>query len=299
MRIPAGLAKHSLALKEHAPTGLFVGGVVGMVGSTVLACRGTLKLSETLTRTQHDLDHAKGIPDEEYAESGESRQKDIALIYAKGLTDVAQLYAPSVVLGIASIAMLTKSHNILQQRNAALTAAYVALERGYAEYRERVIERYGEDVDHELRFPREKVRETNPDTGRERTVEVIGPNLDASPYARWFDESSSSWNREPEYNLLFLRNQQQWFNDKLRMQGYVFLNDVYDALGIPRSSSGQFVGWTLDGEGDGFVDFNIFNDDESIKRKFVNGKENHILLDFNVDGPIYGKIDEMHKVVWG
>lgn len=282
-------------MKKHSPTLLLVGGVVSSVGSTVLACRSTLKLHQVLETAQHDLNAARNLEHEEYSE--QDRRSDIAIIYTRSAVSVAQLYAPAVILGAASIAMLTKSHSILQQRNAALTAAYVALEKGFNEYRERVKAKYGEEQDREFRFPREKVREENSETGREHTVEVVQQDGTGSIYARFFDPLSPSWSKEPEYNLVFLKCQQNYANDLLRARGHVFLNEVYDMLGIPRSKAGAVVGWILSPDGDNYIDFGIFEGDTETKRAFVNGREGSILLDFNVDGLIYDKLDQIPREV--
>ena len=71
--------------------------------------------------------------------------------------------------------------------------------------------------------------------------------------------------------------------------------DVYDMLGIPRTKAGQIVGWLYRPEdpnykGDNHVDFGIYDYTKEINRDFVNGYERTILLDFNVDGPIYDLI---------
>lgn len=309
MKIPFGLAQHALTLKQSQPTILFVGGVVGAVGSTVLACRSTLKLEGVLEDIQDDLDLARNMPenleelknDPETAErykdkeyTVEDSKKDIAVIYVKGAVKVGKLYAPAIGLGVVSIALLTKSHMMLTHRNTALTAAYVALDKGFTAYRENVIEKYGEDVDREMRFPREKVKEPNPETGREHTVEKVKPFVPGgSIYARFFDESCAPFQPEPEYNLAFLMNQQNYMNDRLRMRKHLFLNEVYDALGMERSKAGAVVGWTLGQNSDNYVDFGIFDGENGMTRAFVNGHEGAILLDFNVDGVIIENLPDI------
>lgn len=111
-----------------------------------------------------------------------------------------------------------------------------------------------------------------------------------SPYARWFNETCIAWTKYPEQNHHFLLHQQSYANEKLKARGYLFLNEVYDMLGIPRTSAGQLVGWTYDNEnpiGDNFVDFGLFN---TRNENFVNGYEESVLLDFNVDGMILDRI---------
>lgn len=175
----------------------------------------------------------------------------------------------------------------------ALTAAYGALEKGFNEYRGRVVEKYGEEEDRNLRYGTMQVQIEDPETGKTKTVTRVDPN-DPSIYARFFDEMSSSWNRDPEYNMIFLKCQQNYANDLLRSRGHVFLNEVYDMVGVPRSKAGAVVGWILskNGETDNFIDFGVFEGRTDVARDFVNGVEGAILLDFNVDGVIWDKLDD-------
>lgn len=295
MKIPGGLARHALKLEKNSPTLLFGAGVVGSIASTVLACRATLKLEDVLAKAENNINIANSLEHREYSE--QDRKRDKAVIYTRTVVEVGRLYAPAMIVGGLSIAALTKSHNILNDRITALSAAYAGLDRAFEAYRARVAEKYGEEAEHQIRFPREKVKETNPETGREHSVDIVS-NLDASPYARFFDETSTSWDRDPEYNLLFLKSQQNWANDMLKMRGHVFLNEVYDSLGIPRSKAGAVVGWVVSKDGDNFVDFGIFDENDAVKRAFVNGHEKAILLDFNVDGIIYDRLSETAQEVF-
>lgn len=105
-----------------------------------------------------------------------------------------------------------------------------------------------------------------------------------SVYARCFDEGCYGWQKSAEYNLTFLKHAMQYANDMLKNKGHVFLNEIYDMLGIPRSKAGQIVGWRLNGpNSDNFIDFDL---DAPRNANFINGKTNVVLLDFNVDGPI-------------
>ena len=110
-------------------------------------------------------------------------------------------------------------------------------------------------------------------------------------YARLFDDSCQGWSKDPEYNLTFLRTQERWANDVLRTKGYLFLNDVYDMLGIKRTKIGQIVGWIYDEKnpiGDNYIDFGIDIEDNT-EIADMDGNR-FILLDFNVDGNILDRI---------
>lgn len=283
------IARNSLLVQKSSPGVLLGVGIAGMVGSTILACRATLKMDEVLDEAKGKLTTAKTLEHRDYSET--DRQRDVSLIYFQTGVKIARAYAPAIILGGISIYALTSSHQILTKRNAALTAAYAALEKGFSEYRARVVEKYGEDEDRNFRYGTRDETITDPDTGKKKKVTRVSMD-DPSIYACFFDSYSPSWSKEPEYNLIFLKCQQNYANDLLRSRGHVFLNEVYDMLGVPRSKAGAVVGWLLSAEGetDNFVNFGVFDGKTQANRDFVNGLEGSILLDFNVDGVIYDKI---------
>ena len=184
----------------------------------------------------------------------------------------------------------------MSKRNVALAGAYKLMETGFKDYRKRLVEEYGEDVDFQFKngIKNESVTiiEEDEDGKKKKvkkTIQVADPNQH-SVYSRFFDESCVNWEKNPEFNLTFLTCQQNYANNLLQAKGHVFLNEVYDMLGLPRSSAGAIVGWVLSKEGDNFVDFGIYDLQSESARDFVNGYERTILLDFNVDGVIYDKI---------
>lgn len=297
------LNRVGLKLKKHSPEILVVTGVVGTVASAVMACKATTKIDEVLAETKDNIDKTKDYVEkngfsEKYTE--EDYKKDLTIFYTKGGLELVKLYAPSVALGALSITAILSGHNVLRKRNVALAAAYATVEKGFKEYRGRVVERFGEELDRELKYniKAKEVEETTVDekTGEEKvtkkTVNVADPN-NYSTYARFFDDGCTGWTKDPEYNLMFLKNQQRYANDLLKSRGHLFLNEVYDMLGIPRTKAGQVVGWIYDEEypnGDNFVDFGIYDLYNEKARDFVNGYERSILLDFNVDGDIMNLI---------
>jgi hypothetical protein len=294
------VASQQLLASKHAPRILFVGGVVGMVGSTVLACRATLKLDEVLDAVEadrkqaHEVKAVVSVPeykgDATYTD--QELRRDLTIIGVRGIGSIVKLYAPSVILGGISIAALTKSHSILQNRNLALTAAYTALDMAFTRYRERVVDRYGEEVDRDLRYDSEEIDILDEETGK-ITAQTVAIGNPGSAYARFFDsESSRCWSVDPDINLLFLSNVQRWCNDRLRARGHIFLNEVYDELGLSHTMPGAVVGWRWNkGSGDDYIDFGIWDSNSQVIKDFFNGREGAILLDFNVDGMIYDKLE--------
>ena len=287
-------------IKKHSPEILLVTGITGVVTSAVMACKATTKVDAIIEESKKSIDTihegmtAGNICDVEYTE--EDGKKDLAIVYIQTGVKFAKLYGPSVLLGLTSIGCILASNNIIHKRNVALSAAYTAIDRSFKGYRSRVIERFGENMDRELRYniKTQEVKETvvDEETGKKKTVKstvsVVDPNT-YSDYARFFDEYCAGWTKDAEYNLMFLRQQQNYANELLKSRGHLFLNEVYDMLGIDRTKAGNIVGWIYDEKhpiGDNFVDFGIYVLDNEKARDFVNGRERSILLDFNVDGDI-------------
>lgn len=288
--VTSKVGRQILITQKHSPQILFVGGIVGIVGTTVLACRATLKIDALLEDHQKSAFDISNETHPGYSDS--DRKRDQAYVYARTVSRVAKLYAPAVGLGVVSIGALTGSHVVLSKRNVAVTAAYGALEKGFNEYRQRVIDDVGSDKDRDYRYGAETTElvEVTKKGEKTRTVTRVKPG-DPSVYARYFDEFSQEWSRQPEYNLIFLKCQQNYANDLLHARGHVFLNEIYDMLGIERTKAGAVVGWLITKEqGDNFIDFGVFDETRERARDFVNGREGSILLDFNVDGMIYDKI---------
>lgn len=293
--------KTMFKVKKHSPEILVVTGVIGVVASAVMACKATTKISKISDEHKKQIDELHLALERGETKAGESydvedSKKDLTIIYAQTGLKYVKLYAPSVVLGALSIMAIVSSNNILRKRNVALAAAYTAVDKSFKNYRNRVVERFGKDLDRELRYniKAKEVEETIvDDDGKEKkikkTVNVASLN-EPSDYARFFDEYCTGWTKDSEYNLGFLKAQQAYANNRLREQGYLYLNDVYDMLGIPKTKAGQVVGWIYDESNpdiDNYVDFGIYDLYDENKRDFVNGREWSILLDFNVDGNIW------------
>lgn len=301
-----------LHIKKHSPEILLVTGIVTGAAALVTACRATTKLEAVLNETKGNVEKVHECEAAGYiqvAEGNEIRtveytaddaKKDLTIFYTKGTLNVAKLYAPAFVLGAVSLTCILASHGIIHKRNAALATAYSAASTSFEEYRNRVVERFGEDMDRELKYniKAKEVEETvTNEDGTEsvvkKTIEVIeDPYKGQSEYARCFCEGCTGWTKDPEYNLTFLRSQERWANDRLKAVGHLFLNEVYDMLGLPRSSAGAIMGWVYDPKNPDYkVDFGIYNIHIPANREFVNGWERSIWLDFNVDKePIYTQI---------
>ena len=307
-------SKVGMKLTKVSPQIGMVVGTVAVIGGVVGACKATTKLSQIMEQPKKDLDDIHGSienPEEYGLKPGEYTEKDanrdLFITYSKCAVSIAKLYA----LPVASIALglgcFYGSHHIMSTRNAALAAAYASVDKSFKQYRDRVITRFGKEMDRELRYDikSETFEKTTVDgKGKEKvvkeTVEVVSDNpADYSEFARFFDSDCKEWEDDPEYNMMFLKGMQARANDLLKVKGHLFLNEVYEMLGMQPSKAGQIVGWTYNKEtgesrtidengepvGDGFIDFGIF-ESRRANRRFVNGYEPVILLDFNVEGNV-------------
>jgi len=292
-----------LKIKKHSPEILMGMGVASFIGTVVLACRATAKAGEVLDRHQSQIEDAKEAQkliedpntllqpgDEEF-----DIKKEKIVIYTHTAVDFAKLYAPAVGLGVLSIGCFLKAYNIVNSRYLGAVAAYNIVSNAFEGYRSRVKEELGEEQDRHFRYGTEisEIEVTEMDEkGKTKTVKEKIENIDratVSEYARFFDKSCPEWDPNPTFNLRWLRANETSANDILNSRGHIFLNEVYDMIGLPHTPEGAVAGW-VKGNGDGYVDFGLYDPNNESARRFINGEDNVVLLDFNVDGIIFDKI---------
>lgn len=294
------LNRTGLKIKKHSPEILLAAGTVGVVVSGVMACKATLKVNEILDESKQQIDTIHSVaadPNMTEKYTAEDSKKDLAIVYTQTAVKMIKLYGPSVGLGMVSLGCMIGSNRILSKRNVALAAAYTAVDKSFKEYRSRVVERFGKQLDKELRYniKAKEIEEVSKDENghevvKKEVVDVIDDDPNTySPYSIVFDDGNEGWDPDPERTKFFLIQQQNWANERLKAKGHLFLNEVYDMLGARRTKAGAQVGWVYDEKnvvGDNYVDFGIFDTRRSKARDFVNGYEKVIVLDFNVDGYI-------------
>lgn len=279
-------------LKKHSPEILVGTGIVGVVTGTVLACVATTKLEKTLEPHKKELEAIHS--DKEHMTESEYR-RNVTRAYGKTALSMVKLYGPAVLVEGSAIGCLIGSHKIMQNRNAALASTLATVSTAFDSYKKRVAAKLGEEAEKELRYDirEEEIEEEYTDEkGKKKTRKKIIKTMDEnehSPYSRFYDAGCYGWSRDASANLIFLKNAQAYFNKRLEIRGYVFLNEVYEYLNYPPIREGQYVGWFYNPEDETLhnkIDFGIYDIHDVSKRNFVNGYENVILLDFNIDGNI-------------
>ena len=305
--------KIGFQIQKKSPELLVAAGIAGVVVSAVMACKATIKASEVAEEAKETIDEIHEIEEKGITRAGnpysiEDTKKDLTTTYLQTGVKYAKLYAPSVILGAASITCIVASHRVLKKRNIALAAAYTTLDKSFKEYRGRVMERFGEQVEKEIRYniKAKEIKKTVVDeTGKkEKVKEVVDvPAVDGwdpsqySPYARRFDETHPNWTKNPEMNRFYLKARQAQANDMLKARGHLFLNEVYDMMGFPRTKAGAVVGWLYDPKrpelGDSYVDFGMYELKE--EEDFESYVKSYI-LDFNVVGDITNDIADHQNI---
>lgn len=297
--VSAKVARQLLITKKHSPALMFGAGIALGITATVKACQSTLKLEGVLNKADAQRQKMAATHAEQPAAYPLADfQSDSRLLRIHTIRDITKLYAVPVCLGVVSIGLLTGAHVVLTKRNVALAAAYAGLDKVFNEYRSRVRKELGDEKDREFRYGIQH-KEIVEETGQGHVVETVKrvglkPGQ-LSQYAVLFDENNVNWDRRPDYNQTFLMLQQTYANQRLHAKGHVFLNEVYDSLGMPRTPAGQVVGWVLGGNGetttgDGFIDFGFMDPKTQETLDFMRGDEGAVWLDFNVDGNVYDKI---------
>lgn len=315
MKASQMLSKTTFKLKKASPTIMIVGAAIGGVTAAVLACKATIKAQDilnehntavkTIHTTKEQIEQGVIQLDEGESYTEKDFKNDITTTYVQTGLKLAKVYAPAVTLGAVSLGCMFGSHHIMSKRNASLTAAYIALDKAFEEYKSRVSDRFGSRVQEELEHNIKAVELESKSTNEQGVEETIKEYKDiamqhTSPYTCIFDETVDTWQPDNMMNRTYLFLMEQSANKRLRTQGHLFLNDVLASLGTHggvtlKTPEGQIVGWIYDPNDptrQSHVDFGVTNyveGDEALN-SFINGGERSVMLRFNCDGPIIDKI---------
>lgn len=289
--------KIAFKANRHSPEILMVIGTVSIVVGTVKACKASMALPEVIDSASEKINDIH--EDAEHNDtSDEYVGKQLTTVYTQTAVRVVKLYAFPAFLIAGGIGCMFGSHHIMAKRNAEAVAAYTAVAKAFAEYKDRVKERFGDDVQKEIEHG---VKTIEVDTGevdengnpKKEKVKVADKDAD-DPYSILFDESNDNWQSDRDYNRMFLRQVQNAANLKLKRKGFLFMNDVLNMMGFDHVPKvGQFAGWIYDPTNpdiDSYIDFGMYDLDNPEKLAFLEGDEPNIWLHFNVDGNILDKI---------
>jgi len=276
-----------LKLNKNSPTIFVVTGVVGLGATAVLAAAATRKLDPILdTHAKQRIDISAEAVD------ARDEQKQVVRLYTNTAVELGKLYAPTIIVGTLSATSVLHGHRILKGRHIATMAAYTGLMEQYQAYRDRVSETIGSDLERDIHDGAVGKWEEDKDHPGEYKLKAKHASDQNGTYLRpFFDESNDNWTTDPTSNYLFLKGVQSHMNRVLDLKGHVFLFEVYDALGIPRTKETIVTGWIRDSDnGDNFIDFGFMTEQTPEAAMFRNGAERTVRLNFNIDGVIWDLI---------
>lgn len=285
-------------ISKHAPTILSVTASAGVIATGYLAWKAGTRFEDVegrdWDRRKECLKNADTIPDEDVPKI--ERKNRILFIL-----DTVHTVAPAAIVGAATIAMIYFSNSISKKRLAAMGAAYATLQTAFDGYKRTMIEALGKESVDKILKPKlpnvgksaDEILSSDNKSDAANVSDAVVNSLKAlSPYARIIaEESSTCWDPNEDYTSQNIAAVQLWANRRLERKGHLFLNEVFDQLGLSRTREGAVVGWLKNGEGDGYVSFGDF--DASIYRvpsDDYTRVDSNFIVDFNVDGAIWDRI---------
>lgn len=285
-------------VSKHAPTILSVTASAGVIATGYLAWKAGTRFEDVegrdWDRRKECLRNADTIPDEDVPKI--ERKNRILFIL-----DTVRTVAPAAIVGAATITMIYFSNSISKKRLAAMGAAYATLQTAFDGYKRTMVEALGKESVDKILKPKlpnvgksaEEILSSDNKSDAANVSDAVVNSLKAlSPYARIIaEESSTCWDPNEDYTSQNLAAVQLWSNRRLERKGHLFLNEVFDQLGLSRTREGAVVGWLKNGEGDNYVSFGDF--DASIYRvpsDDYTRVDSNFIVDFNVDGVIWDKI---------
>lgn len=285
-------------ISKHAPTILSITASAGVIATGYLAWKAGTRFEDVegrdWDRRKECLKNADIIPDEDVPKI--ERKNRILFIL-----DTVRTVAPAAIVGAATITMIYFSNSISKKRLAAMGAAYATLQTAFDGYKRTMVEALGKESVDKILKPKlpnvgksaEEILSSDNKSDAANVSDAVVNSLKAlSPYARIIaEESSTCWDPNEDYTSQNLAAVQLWANRRLERKGHLFLNEVFDQLGLSRTREGAVVGWLKNGEGDNYVSFGDF--DASIYR-VPSGDytrvDSNFIVDFNVDGVIWDRI---------
>lgn len=266
-----------------------------LVGSGIaLGIGGAIGIGIQSTKLEAVIDEITVLVNEKKARAtaqpSKENERELRKAYIYGAWRVTKLYGiPALLLAGSGTCTLVGFH-IISSRLATLNGVYMATQAAFESYRQRVSKAIGEDKEQKIFYGLEKQQiETVDENGKKTkstiTTSTVDPK-DITPFARYFGESNRFWKKDVEYNKAWLGLQENLCNQMLRARGRLFLNEVYDMLGLPHTKAGQRFGWVYsrDANNPKYVSFGISDVIDPDPKK-------GILLMFNVQGDILNSLE--------
>lgn len=301
-------------VKAHLPEILIVTGAVAVTAGSVVACVQTYKKFDNLKTTTKErysnINEAK--KSDEYDKK--TQAKDFIKATAHNVWDFTKVYGPSILMIGGGIACMGVGAGLFRKRWLVSAAAAEAIGTAFTEYRKRVTDKYGEDIEKELYYGYQKVKakvqDVDPETGevteKEKEVYLSADDI-KSLWSVLFDEVNCPgfWSKSPGLNEMRLRHGKMELQKRLEEEGYLYVRDVLIYLGFHNPTiifNGEDVaatyGWVWCPERRDEINFGIFEvmaTDPNFQSKmgFLKGDELNVWIDLNPSGDITKIVPEI------
>lgn len=280
-----------LKLKTYSPELCVTGGIVAGIYAGYKFAQAYKEHEEVFGDVMDEIKHEQDIRAKEIeveAEGDSLSDTEMMKLYGEVVGIGIRHYGPAALSAALSIGLILKGHGLLKGRNQALMAGMAVLEKGFAEYRKRVVEAHGEEEDERLFHgaERQEIVEGKKKGKKRKSRNTIAEEYSPTMYNRVFDETSKEWHNDRELNEFLIRSSTRYFNDILTIRGWVLLNEVYKQFGLPQTPEGAVVGWSLYSKGDDFIDLGA---DAPINQ---NVGDNRFVIIPNVNGTVFEYIGQ-------
>ena len=224
---------------KHLPEILMITGIASIGTGFVVGCSKSTKLKDVSEQVSIGIEN-----DKTKIENDQDKTLKIIPIYIKNGAKYVKLYWLPVTFELLGIASVAGSYLVQRKRGKELAAAYVALAISSANYRQAVKERYGEEVDKELAYG-VKTETIETQKGK-KTITTENKKVNApDDYRITYKKGCPGWVDNELLRESYLYGIEKHCNNILNIKRKLFLNDVYDLLGYPRTQQGQIFGWYI------------------------------------------------------
>ena len=202
------LRKTGKLVKRNAPIIVSTVGAVGVVSTAALAAKATPKALILLQQAKEE--------------------KNEELLLTEKVIAMAPAYIPATLVGVATVACIFGAHVLNKKQQAALMSAYALLSSSYQEYKDKVKELHGEEVENQVK------NAVANDKYEKEDREDDGKNLFYDEYSKRFFRATNEMVLRAEY----------YINKEVNLNYYATLNEFYDLVGLPLTDYGNYVGWS-------------------------------------------------------
>lgn len=293
--------------KANSPALLTGAGIILNATSVILAIRAAKKEEELTKNLKNNL-----VTIHDKIDNGQLSKEDGKKELRKGYFALAKeyikLYGPCVATGALGAASALGAHKIHTGREVALVGAYSTLQSAFDKYRENVKTKIGEAEEFDMfnKVEEQKVIENGEEKSKFRMMD------DPGDYSYLFDEANVNFTKDGKANEIWLQTVENNMNRLLRRKRYLFLYDVYEALGINLSTipanklwASRHIGWIYDPSDSSlanYISFGMHDENGCLKSSryetMMYGASG-IWLTFNPDGDILEGTDTNGKTFMG